>query len=64
MMEALGSSETPFAACFRLASYLASSSSLNIQVICSSETSADFHRTTRCYIPDDRTLINVGINFV
>jgi hypothetical protein len=29
-----------------------------MEAICSSETSADFQRTTRCYIPEDSTLHN------
>jgi hypothetical protein len=32
---------------------LAYSSSLKMGATCSSETSVDFHRTTRCYIPQD-----------
>jgi hypothetical protein len=35
---------------------LAYSSTPKIELICSSETSVDFHRTTRRYIPDDRTI--------
>jgi hypothetical protein len=34
------------------------SSTLKIEVICSSETSVDFQRTTWRYIPEDRTLHN------
>jgi hypothetical protein len=41
---------------FRLVSCSAYSSTLKIEVICSSETSVDFQRTTWCYIPVDRTL--------
>jgi hypothetical protein len=33
-----------------------SSSTLQMEATCSSETSDDFERTTRCYIPEDRTL--------
>jgi hypothetical protein len=32
------------------------SSTLKREVICSYETSVDFHRITYCYIPEDRTL--------
>jgi hypothetical protein len=35
---------------------LAYPSTLKIEVICSSETSVDFQRTTRGYIPEARTL--------
>jgi hypothetical protein len=31
------------------------SSTLNLEATCSSETSVDLQRTTRCYIPEDRT---------
>jgi hypothetical protein len=44
-------------ACFVvLFSCLTSSSILNMEAICSSETSADFYLTTWRYIPKDRTL--------
>jgi hypothetical protein len=39
-----------------LDSCLAYSSTLKVETICSSETSVDFHRTRRCYIPEDRNL--------
>jgi hypothetical protein len=39
-------------------SCLAYSSTLKIQATCYSETSVDFQRTTRRYIPNDRTLLN------
>jgi hypothetical protein len=42
------------AACFMLASCLAYSSILKMEVICSSEMSDDFQRTTR-HIPGGRT---------
>jgi hypothetical protein len=35
---------------------LAFSSTLKMEATCSSETSVDFQRTTRRYIPEDRTL--------
>jgi hypothetical protein len=41
---------------FVLASCLACSSTLKMKAICSSETSVDFHRATRCYIPQDKLL--------
>jgi hypothetical protein len=37
---------------------LAYSSTLKMEVTCSSETSVDFQRTTRRYIPEERTLHN------
>jgi hypothetical protein len=30
-----------------------------MEAICSSETSVDFHRTTRHYIADDRTIVRL-----
>jgi hypothetical protein len=42
--------------CFALVSCLAYSSTLNMEAICSSETSLDFQWTTQLYIPEDRTL--------
>jgi hypothetical protein len=39
-----------------LVSCLAYSSTINTEATCSSETSGDFGRSTRRYIPDDRTL--------
>jgi hypothetical protein len=41
---------------FTLVSCWAYSSAIKIEVTCSSETSADFQRTTWRYIPEDRTL--------
>jgi hypothetical protein len=41
---------------FMLVSCMAYSSTLKIEVICSSETSVDFQRTTRRYIPEGSTL--------
>jgi hypothetical protein len=41
---------------FTMVSCLAYCSALNMGAICSSETSVDFHRTTRRYIPEDSTL--------
>jgi hypothetical protein len=41
---------------FTLVSCLAYSSTLKMEAKCSSETSVDFQRTTRHYIPEDRTL--------
>jgi hypothetical protein len=41
---------------FTLVSCSAYSSTLKMEVICSSETSVDFQQTTRHYIPEDRTL--------
>jgi hypothetical protein len=37
------------------------SSGLMIEAICSSETPADFQRTTRRYIPEDRTVQNCSL---
>jgi hypothetical protein len=39
-----------------LVSCLAYTSTLKMEAICSSETSVDFQRATRRYIPEDRTL--------
>jgi hypothetical protein len=36
------------------------SSTLKIEAVCSSETSVDFKRTTRPYIPEERTVHNHG----
>jgi hypothetical protein len=44
--------------CFMLVSCLAYSSTLKLEETCSSETPADFQRTTRRYIPEDGTLHN------
>jgi hypothetical protein len=41
------------AAYFMLVFYLAYPSTLKMAAICSSETSADFHRTTKRYIPEN-----------
>jgi hypothetical protein len=45
--------------CFMLVSCLAYSLALKMEAICSSETSVNFQRTARCYIPEDRTLNNL-----
>jgi hypothetical protein len=44
---------------FTLVSCSAYSSILTMEAICSSETSVDFQRTTRRYIPEDSTLHNL-----
>jgi hypothetical protein len=44
------------ATCFKLLSCLASTSNLNTEAKCSSETSDDFQRTTWCYIPENGPL--------
>jgi hypothetical protein len=44
------------ATCFMLVSYLAYSSTLKMEATCSSETSVDFQRITRRYIPEERAL--------
>jgi hypothetical protein len=43
------------AAYLMLVSWLAYSPTLQMEALFFSETSADFHRNTRCYIPEDRT---------
>jgi hypothetical protein len=43
---------------FTLVFCLAYSSTLKMEATCSSETSVDFQRTTRRYIPEDKTLHN------
>jgi hypothetical protein len=43
---------------FTLVSYLAYSSTLKMEAICSSEISVGFQRTTRRYLPEDGTLHN------
>jgi hypothetical protein len=43
---------------FTLVSCFAYYSTLKMDATCSSETSVDFQQTTRCYIPEDRTLHN------
>jgi hypothetical protein len=35
-------------------SFLSYRSTLKMELICSSKTLMDFHRTTLCYIPEDR----------
>jgi hypothetical protein len=47
------------AICFMLVSCLAYSSTLKIEVTCSYKMSVDFQRTTRCYVPQDRTLCSI-----
>jgi hypothetical protein len=37
---------------------------LKMKAICSSETSVDFQRTTRRYIPEDRTLNNREVSYL
>jgi hypothetical protein len=49
------------AACFMLVSCFAQSSTLKMEATRSSETSAEFQRTARCYIPEDRTLHNHAV---
>jgi hypothetical protein len=44
------------AASFMLVSCLAYSSTLKVEAISYYETSVDFHRTSLCHIPEDRTL--------
>jgi hypothetical protein len=44
------------AACFMLVSWLAYYSTLKMEAIYSSETSAHFYQTTQHYIPEERTL--------
>jgi hypothetical protein len=46
------------ATCFTLVSCLAYSSTVKMEAKCSSETSVDIQRTTRCYIPEDGILHN------
>jgi hypothetical protein len=48
--------EAVLAACLMLVSCSTYSLTLNTEAICSSEIFADFHRTTRYCIPEDRTL--------
>jgi hypothetical protein len=43
---------------FMLVSCLVYSSKLKMEATCSSETSVDFQRVTRCYIPEDRSFHN------
>jgi hypothetical protein len=42
--------------CFTLVSWLACYLTLKMEATCSSESSVDFQRTTRRYIPEDKTL--------
>jgi hypothetical protein len=56
--QAIKQRESLFATCFTLVSCLSYSSTLKMEVTCSSETSVDFRRTTRRYIPEDRALHN------
>jgi hypothetical protein len=58
MVCCLAFSSAVLATCFTLVSFLAYSSTLKMEATCSSEMSLDFQRTTRCYIPEDRTLHN------
>jgi hypothetical protein len=51
-----GTSADLLATCFMLVSFLAYSSTVNMEATCSSETSVEFQRTTRRYIPEDRDL--------
>jgi hypothetical protein len=53
-----GGSSAELATCFALVSWLTYFSTLRMEATCSSETSVDFQRTTRRYIPEDRTLHN------
>jgi hypothetical protein len=46
-------------ACFVLCSSFDHSFTLKVEAVCSSETSIDFHRTTRRYIPEDRARLFV-----
>jgi hypothetical protein len=50
-----------FATCFRLVSCLAISWTLKVEVTCSSDTSVDFQRSTRRYIPEDRPLHTMAV---
>jgi hypothetical protein len=47
------------AARFMLVSYLAYSSTLKMEAVCSSEMLVDFHQATWHYIPEDRILPNI-----
>jgi hypothetical protein len=46
--------------CFTLSFFLTYSSTLKMEVICFSETSVDYQRTTLLYVPKDRILINTA----
>jgi hypothetical protein len=57
----LGRRITPvLATCFTLVTCLAYYSTLKVEVTCFSETSVDFQRTARHYIPEDGTLDYLG----
>jgi hypothetical protein len=49
---------TLLAACFVMVSWLSYSLTLKMELMCPSETSVLLQQTTRCYIPEDRTLHN------
>jgi hypothetical protein len=49
-------------ACFTLVSYLAYSSALKMEAMCSSEVSLDFHRSTGRYIPEGKNFSKLFIN--
>jgi hypothetical protein len=49
---------TPSDNCFKLVSFLASSSILNMEVTCSTETSVNFQLTAWCFTTQDKTLHN------
>jgi hypothetical protein len=51
------------AACFTLVYWLAYFPTLKLEAICSSEMSVDFHRTTRCYIPEDIIILKGPIPY-
>jgi hypothetical protein len=53
--------QAPFAICFILVSCFAYSSTLKMEATCSPDKSVEPQRTTRCYIPHDRTLHNHGL---
>jgi hypothetical protein len=46
------------AACFMLVFYASYFLTLKLEAICSFETSVEFDRTTRRFIPEDKTLLN------
>jgi hypothetical protein len=58
MNEEISMKQTMLATCIMLVSCLASSSTLKMKVLYSSETSVDFQRTKRHYIPEDTILHN------
>jgi hypothetical protein len=51
--------EVLLATCFDPGFFLSLFSALNMDVICSSETSVDSQRTTRRYIPDGTLLVSI-----